>query len=71
MGASMVLQQRITPTQADPAQAKMMMTVMPIMMTVIFYQFPSGLVLYWMVSNILAISHQLWIGRGMRAQKAS
>jgi len=70
MGASMVLQQRITPTQADPAQAKMMMTVMPIMMTVIFYQFPSGLV-YWMVSNILAISHQLWIGRGMRAQKAS
>jgi YidC/Oxa1 family membrane protein insertase len=70
MGASMVLQQRITPTQADPAQAKMMMTVMPIMMTVIFYQFPSGLVLYWMVSNILAISHQLWIGRGMRAQKA-
>ncbi|MBW2692981.1 MAG: membrane protein insertase YidC, partial [Deltaproteobacteria bacterium] len=58
MGASMVLQQRITPTQADPAQAKMMMTVMPIMMTVIFYQFPSGLVLYWMVSNILAISHQ-------------
>jgi len=71
MGASMVLQQRITPTQADPAQAKMMMTVMPIMMTVIFYQFPSGLVLYWMVSNILAISHQLWIGRGIRAQAAS
>ena len=71
MGASMVLQQRITPTQADPAQAKMMMTVMPIMMTVIFYQFPSGLVLYWMVSNILAISHQLWIGRGMRAKTAS
>jgi YidC/Oxa1 family membrane protein insertase len=57
--------------QADPAQAKMMMTVMPIMMTVIFYQFPSGLVLYWMVSNILAILHQLWIGRGIRAKTAS
>ena len=71
MGASMVVQQRITPMQADPAQAKMMMTVMPIMMTVLFYQFPSGLVLYWMVSNILAICHQLWIGRGMRGQKAS
>jgi YidC/Oxa1 family membrane protein insertase len=71
MGATMVLQQRITPMQADPAQAKMMMTVMPIMMTVIFYQFPSGLVLYWMVSNILAIAHQLWIGRGIRAKKAS
>jgi YidC/Oxa1 family membrane protein insertase len=71
MGATMVLQQRITPMQADPAQAKMMMTVMPVMMTVIFYQFPSGLVLYWMVSNVLAISHQLWIGRGMRTKKAS
>ncbi|MCH7598408.1 MAG: membrane protein insertase YidC [Myxococcales bacterium] len=71
MGATMVLQQRITPMQADPAQAKMMMTVMPIMMTLIFYQFPSGLVLYWMVSNVLAIAHQLWIGRGIRAKKAS
>jgi YidC/Oxa1 family membrane protein insertase len=71
MGATMVLQQRITPMQADPAQAKMMMTVMPIMMTVIFYQFPSGLVLYWMVSNMLAIAHQLWIGRGIRAKQAS
>ena len=71
MGATMVLQQRITPMQADPAQAKMMMTVMPVMMTLIFYQFPSGLVLYWMVSNVLAISHQLWIGRGIRAKKTS
>ena len=71
MGATMVLQQRITPMQADPAQAKMMMTVMPVMMTLIFYQFPSGLVLYWMVSNVLAIAHQLWIGRGIRAKKAS
>jgi len=67
MGCTMVLQQKITPMQADPAQAKMMMTVMPIMMTFVFYTFPSGLVLYWMVSNLLAISHQLWIGRSMRA----
>jgi len=71
MGATMVLQQRITPMQADPAQAKMMMTVMPIMMTFVFYQFPSGLVLYWMVSNVLAIAHQLIIGRGMRTKAAS
>jgi membrane protein insertase Oxa1/YidC/SpoIIIJ len=35
-------------------------------MTVMFYQFPSGLVLYWMVSNVLAIAHQLWIGRRLR-----
>lgn len=66
MGATMVLQQKITPMQVDPAQAKMMMTIMPIMMTFVFYTFPSGLVLYWMVSNLLAIGHQLLIGRGMR-----
>jgi YidC/Oxa1 family membrane protein insertase len=66
MGATMVAQQKITPMQADPAQARMMMTIMPIMMTFVFYTFPSGLVLYWMVSNILAIAHQLLIGRGLR-----
>ena len=66
MGATMVVQQRITPMQADPAQARMMMVVMPVMMTVLFYQFPSGLVLYWMISNLLAIGHQLWVGRRIR-----
>ena len=66
MGATMFFQQRITPMQTpDPMQARMMMIVMPIMMTVLFYQFPSGLVLYWMLSNVLAILHQLWIGRNM------
>lgn len=66
MGATMFFQQKITPMQTpDPAQARMMMTVMPIMMTVLFYGFPSGLVLYWMLSNVLAIGHQLWIGRKM------
>jgi YidC/Oxa1 family membrane protein insertase len=66
MGATMVVQQKISPTQMpDPAQARMMLIVMPIMMTVLFYQFPSGLVLYWMLSNVLAIAHQLWIGRNM------
>lgn len=66
MGATMFLQQKITPMQTpDPAQARMMMTIMPVMMTVLFYQFPSGLVLYWMLSNVLAILHQLWIGRNM------
>ncbi len=70
MGGTMVLQQRITPMQMDPAQAKMMMTVMPVVLTVVFYQFPSGLVLYWMVSNVLAIAHQLWVGRQMRAKGA-
>jgi YidC/Oxa1 family membrane protein insertase len=64
MGASMVFQQRLTPTTIDPAQARMMMTVMPVMFTVLFYRFPSGLVLYWFVSNLLGIVHQLWVNRG-------
>jgi YidC/Oxa1 family membrane protein insertase len=63
MGASMFVQQKITPVQADPAQARMMLIMMPGMMTLVSYSFPSGLVLYWMMSNVLAISHQLWIGR--------
>jgi len=70
MGASMVLQQRLTPsTSMDPAQARMMMTVMPIMFTVLFYQFPSGLVLYWLVSNLLAVAHQYWLKRSMAVAK--
>jgi YidC/Oxa1 family membrane protein insertase len=63
MGASMFVQQKITPMQMDPAQARMMLIMMPGMMTVVSYSFPSGLVLYWMMSNVLAIAHQLWIGR--------
>jgi YidC/Oxa1 family membrane protein insertase len=69
MGASMVLQQKLTPmTTADPAQARMMTTIMPVMFTVLFYQFPSGLVLYWLVSNLLAIGHQAWMNRGVPSQ---
>jgi YidC/Oxa1 family membrane protein insertase len=66
MGASMFVQQKITPMQTDPAQARMMLIMMPGMMTVISYTFPSGLVLYWMMSNVLAIAQQLWIGRHMK-----
>jgi YidC/Oxa1 family membrane protein insertase len=66
MGASMFVQQKITPVQTDPAQARMMLIMMPGMMTVVSYSFPSGLVLYWMMSNVLAISHQLWIGRHLK-----
>ncbi len=63
MGASMVIQQKMTPTPSlDPAQARMMMTVMPIMFTVLFYGFPSGLVLYWFVSN-LGMAQQWVINR--------
>lgn len=70
MGLSMVVQQKLTPSTMDPAQARMMMTIMPVMFTVMFYQLPSGLVLYWFVSNLLAIGSQAWIQRGQKAPKA-
>ena len=63
MGASMVLQQRLTPTTMDPAQARVMLTVMPVMFTVMFYQFASGLVLYWFVSTLLGIGQQVFTNR--------
>ncbi len=62
MGASMFIQQKMTPTPGDPAQAKMMM-LMPIVFTFLFINFPSGLVLYWLVSNILSIAQQYRISR--------
>ncbi len=57
MGASMFLQQKMTPTTGDPTQAKMMM-LLPIVFTFLFINFPSGLVLYWLVNNILSIAQQ-------------
>lgn len=57
MGASMFLQQKMTPTPGDPTQAKIMM-FLPIIFTFMFINFPSGLVLYWLVNNILSIGQQ-------------
>jgi len=62
MGASMFLQQKMTPSPGDPAQAKMMM-LLPIVFTVFFINFPSGLVLYWLVNNLLSIAQQYRINR--------
>lgn len=59
MGASMILQQKMTPSPGDPAQAKMMM-LMPVIFTFIFINFSSGLVLYWLVSNIFSIAQQYY-----------
>jgi len=60
MGATMFLQQKMSPPMGDPAQAKMMM-LMPIVFTFIFINFSSGLVLYWLVNNVLSISQQYYI----------
>jgi YidC/Oxa1 family membrane protein insertase len=57
MGATMILQQRMSPTSADPKQAKMMM-FMPIIFTAMFLNFSSGLVLYFLFSNVIAIGEQ-------------
>jgi YidC/Oxa1 family membrane protein insertase len=60
MGATMFFQQKMSPPMGDPTQAKMMM-LMPVIFTVIFINFSSGLVLYWLVNNIVSISQQYYI----------
>jgi len=59
MGATMFIQQKLSPAPGDPSQAKMMM-LMPIVFTVIFINFSSGLVLYWLVNNTLSIAQQYY-----------
>jgi YidC/Oxa1 family membrane protein insertase len=58
MGATMVIQQKITPTTMDPTQAKIML-VLPVFMTFLFVNFPAGLVLYWLTNNVLTIGQQV------------
>ena len=62
MGASMVLQQKMTPTQADPMQQKIMM-LMPVIFTFMFLRMPSGLVIYWLTSNVFGIVQQVVTNR--------
>lgn len=59
MGATMVVQQKLNPAPVDPIQAKVMM-VLPLVFTVFFAFFPSGLVLYWVTNNSLSIAQQ-WV----------
>jgi len=62
MGATMVIQQKMTPTAADPTQAKMFL-LMPVMFTFLFLSFPSGLVIYWLINNVLSIAHQYYLNK--------
>jgi YidC/Oxa1 family membrane protein insertase len=66
MGISMVIQQRLNPPPPDPIQAKIMMAL-PFIFTVFFAFFPSGLVLYWVVNNVLSITQQYIITRRIEA----
>jgi YidC/Oxa1 family membrane protein insertase len=62
MGATQFIQQKMTPTVGDPMQAKIML-LMPVVFTFIFLNFPAGLVIYWLLNNILSIGQQYYINR--------
>jgi len=70
MMASMLVQTKMNPTPPDPVQAKVMM-IMPFAFGVMFYFFPSGLVLYWFVNNILSILQQWQITRMIGGEKTA
>ena len=62
MGITMFIQQKLNPAPPDPMQAKIMM-FFPVLLTVLFWNFPSGLVLYWTVNNTLTVLQQWYITR--------
>jgi YidC/Oxa1 family membrane protein insertase len=68
MGITQFISQKMTPTSADPSQAKMML-IMPFVMTIFFMNFQSGLVLYWLTTNVLQIGQQAIMNRMMARQK--
>ncbi|MBI3188947.1 MAG: membrane protein insertase YidC [Gammaproteobacteria bacterium] len=68
MGVSMFVQQKLNPAPIDPMQQKIFQ-IMPIMFTVFFAFFPAGLVLYWVVNNLLSIAQQWMITRRIEAEK--
>ena len=70
MGASMFVQQQLSPTPPDPVQARVM-KLMPVIFTVFFLWFPAGLVLYWVVNNLLSISQQYYIARKIEADSSA
>lgn len=67
MGATMIIQTRLNPKPTDPIQAKVM-TWMPVIFSVFFFFFPAGLVLYWLVNNILSIAQQWYINKTIHAE---
>ncbi|MEW8381155.1 MAG: YidC/Oxa1 family membrane protein insertase, partial [Candidatus Thiodiazotropha taylori] len=62
MGVSMFVQQKLNPAPPDPMQAKIMMSL-PFVFTIFFAFFPAGLVLYWVVNNLISIAQQWYITR--------
>ena len=66
MGASMIIQTYLNPAPTDPIQAKVM-KIMPVVFSIFFFFFPAGLVLYWLVNNILSITQQWYINKTIHA----
>ena len=66
MGATMLIQQKMSPPMGDPMQQKMML-LMPVVFTFLFLNFPSGLVIYWLFNNILSIGQQYYINKAPTA----
>ncbi|EUJ11806.1 preprotein translocase subunit YidC [Methylophilaceae bacterium 11] len=67
MGATMIIQTFLNPAPTDPIQAKVM-KIMPVVFSVFFFFFPAGLVLYWLVNNILSIWQQWYINKSIHAE---
>jgi YidC/Oxa1 family membrane protein insertase len=67
MGATMLIQTRLNPKPTDPMQAKIM-TWMPVIFSVFFFFFPAGLVLYWLVNNVLSIAQQWYVNKMIHAE---
>jgi YidC/Oxa1 family membrane protein insertase len=65
MGASMFMQQWMTPSAGDPNQRKLML-MMPLIFTFMFVTFPAGLTIYWLINNVLSIAQQWWINRSVK-----
>ncbi|HEY0268549.1 MAG TPA: membrane protein insertase YidC, partial [Methyloradius sp.] len=70
MGATMIIQTRLNPAPPDPVQAKVMM-IMPVVFSVFFFFFPAGLVLYWLVNNLLSITQQWRINTVIKRETAA
>ncbi len=70
MGVTMFIQQQLNPTPPDPMQAKVM-KLLPIIFTFFFLWFPAGLVLYWVVNNVLSIAQQWYITRQIEQAKSA
>jgi len=68
MGITQFISQKMTPTSAEPTQQKMML-IMPVIMTIFFMNFQSGLVLYWLTNNVLQIGQQYIMNRYLHKKK--